>query len=59
MASKQSWEVGNEVKVGFLKLTVLAKIATPGDYLPDKYLLESAKGKRYEFTPYNGLEAVD
>lgn len=52
--SKQKWEVGQTVKVGFLSLQVLAKIATPGDWLPDAYALGS-NGKFYKFIPHNGL----
>ena len=46
------------MKVGFLSLRVTGLIPTPGDYRPDVYTLESAKGKRYTFTPYHGLEAL-
>lgn len=53
--TKQNWEVGQTVKVGFLSLEVLAKIATPGDYLPDAYALQSAEGRFYRFVPHNGL----
>ena len=56
--SKQDWSVGSTVKVGFLTLTVVALIPTPGDWLPDKYLLESSKGVKYHFTPHNGLEKL-
>lgn len=52
--SKQIWEVGQAVKVGFMTLKVLAKVATPGDYKPDAYALE-ANGKFYQFVPHNGL----
>ena len=55
--TKQSWEVGAEVRVGFMVLTVLAAIPTPGDYAPDAYVLQSAKGKLYRFTPHHGIEA--
>lgn len=41
-----------------MTLKVIEKIPTPGDYMPDKYLLENAKGKRYEFIPHNGLHAI-
>jgi hypothetical protein len=51
----QTWEVGEIVKVGFLKLRVLAKIPTPGDYMPDAYALGSATGSIYRFVPHNGL----
>lgn len=54
--SKQVWEVGHSVKVGFLTLRVTAKIPTPGDFAPDEYHLESADGSRlYSFVPHNGL----
>ena len=53
--SKQIWEVGRRVKVGFLSLTITEKVATPGDYMPDAYRLVSDKGVRYEFVPHNGL----
>jgi hypothetical protein len=50
-----TWEVGEIVKVGFLKLKVLAKVPTPGDYMPDAYALGSATGSIYRFVPHNGL----
>ena len=56
--SKQDWSVGAMVKVGFLTLRVVAAQATPGDYRPDCYMLESAKGVRYSFTPHFGLERL-
>jgi hypothetical protein len=57
--SKQNWTVGNTVKVGFLSLVVKAAIATPGDYLPDAYILANAAGtKLYKFVPHNGLESI-
>ena len=48
---------GKSVKVGFMTLQITGYELTPGDYLPNKWLLES-NGKSYEFTPYNGLERV-
>lgn len=56
--SKQKWEIGQTVKVGFLTLTVLAKVATPGDYLPDAYVLVR-NGIYYNFIPHNGLTRLD
>ena len=57
--SKQNWAVGNTVKVGFLSLVVKAAIATPGDYLPDAYILTNVTGtKLYKFVPHNGLESI-
>lgn len=53
--SKQSWEVGSTVKVGFLTLKVLAKVATPGNWLPDQYALTNGKGGFYRFIPHNGV----
>lgn len=57
--SRQNWEVGSNVKVGFLTLTIIAKEPTPGDYMPDAYLLTSLDGSReYRFVPHNGLERL-
>lgn len=51
----QIWEVGETVKVGFLQLRVLAKVATPGNWLPDQYALTDKTGtKFYRFIPHNG-----
>lgn len=55
--SKQNWTVGATVKVGFLSLTVIAAVATPGDYKPDAYVL-SSKTAFYEFVPHNGLNKI-
>jgi hypothetical protein len=54
--SKQNWQVGETVKVGFMSLIVAARIATPGDYLPDAYAMTN-KGATafYRFVPHNGL----
>ena len=56
--SKQDWTAGQTVKVGFMSLTVVRAIPTPGDYKPDAYILES-KGRYYRFVPHNGLERID
>ena len=53
--SKQLWEVGEIVKVGFMRLRVCAKVATPKNWLPDQYALADAKGRFYRFIPHNGL----
>lgn len=53
--TKQVWFPGFQVKVGFLTLTVVEKVATPGNWLPDQYALQSAKGDFYRFIPHNGL----
>lgn len=53
--TKQDWQIGNTVKVGFLSLRIKA-IRAEYDYLPDIYEMESLDGKRqYEFVPHNGL----
>ncbi len=57
--SKQTWEIGQQVNVGFLKgLTVLAKVMTPGDYAPDAYVLARA-ASFYSFVPHNGLTRIE
>lgn len=53
--SKQKWNIGSTVKVGFMTLTVLAAVATPGDYKPDAYILQSSNKTFYQFVPHNGL----
>lgn len=55
--AKQDWSIGNEVKVGFIKLTILGVRAVK-DGLPDIYTLVSSTGKKYEFIPHNGLYAI-
>lgn len=58
--SKQSWEVGEIVKVGFLKnLMVVKKEPTPGDYMPDAYILVARSGAQYRFVPHNGIERIN
>ena len=55
--SKQTWQVGEMVKVGFMSLRVMAAQATPGDYKPDAYILTNKTAdKFYRFVPHNGLE---
>ena len=55
--TKQSWEVGEVVKVGFLTLRVVAKVPTPGNWLPDQYALHSLNGEPrfYRFIPHHGV----
>lgn len=57
-SSKQAWEVGEMVKVGFISgLEVVAKCPTPGDYAPDAYVLYQGKTDRhYRFVPHRGIE---
>jgi hypothetical protein len=59
--SKQRWQVGEVVRVGFLQLRVVEKEPTPGDYLPDAYILcglGASESKLYRFVPHNGLERL-
>lgn len=59
--TKQCWEIGEVVKIGFLSLRIIAKEPTPGDYKPDAYILcglgKNEKNK-YRFVPHNGLEKI-
>lgn len=57
--SKQSWNIGDTVKVGFMRLKVVS-VRAEKDWKPDIYTLESLDGsKRYEFIPHYGLSRVD
>ena len=57
--TNQNWIVGHTVKVGFMTLNVRAVIKTPGDYLPDAYILSNLRGdKLYKFIPHNGCQAI-
>ena len=57
--SKQNWQIGEIVKVGFVTgLKVLKIIPTPGNYAPDEYLLRSINGTHYAFVPHNGLSKL-
>lgn len=55
--TKQNWNIGQTVKIGFVAgLEVLQKVATPGDYMPDLYVLrQPSTGRIYRFVPHNGL----
>lgn len=60
--SKQTWQVGETVKVGFMQLRVVSLEPTPGDYLPDAYLLcglGANESRKYRFVPHNGLERLN
>lgn len=60
-SARQTWVPGGTVKIGFMgEFLVVTKIATPGDYEPDKYLVLHEKSKKfYEFVPHLGLRAPD
>lgn len=57
--TRQNWTAGQIVKVGFISLIVKSAVATPGDYLPDAYILVNQAGTQlYRFIPHNGLEKI-
>ncbi|OAK55016.1 hypothetical protein A3K87_04245 [Variovorax paradoxus] len=56
--TKQDWAAGNAVRIGFLTLTVVAAIATPGDFKPDAYVLAS-KTAFFHFVPHHGLTKIE
>lgn len=58
--TKQQWQAGQQVRVGFLTLTVRVAVPTPGDGLPDAYILVNAAGTQlYRFVPHRGVEKLD
>lgn len=54
--TKQDWSIGKIVKVGFMKLEVIAVKAVK-DGMPDIYTLKS-NNNLYEFIPHNGLYRI-
>lgn len=52
--SKQSWELGSKVNIGFLKGFEVIATRAVKDYMPDIYLLQR-NSCYYEFIPHNGL----
>lgn len=59
--TRQTWQVGETVKVGFLTLRVTGVEKTPGDYKPDAYLLCGLGDKvsnKYRFVPHHGIERL-
>lgn len=58
--SRQNWSINSTVRVGFLRLRVIAVIPTPANFRPDEYALESLDGgKFYRFTPHHGVVRVE
>ena len=64
--SKQTWEVGQTVQVGFLRLTVHSFVPktdkTLNDTFPygsqDGYLLMGLNGESYLFRPHCGIAKI-
>jgi hypothetical protein len=55
--TKQRWQMGERVKVGFLRLVVIGNIGSQIKGFPESYrLVNPNTGRTYQFTPYNGLE---
>ncbi len=55
--AKQTWNIGDTVKIGFLAGLVVIEIASIKDYLPDMYLLQRNE-VFYRFIPHNGIERL-
>ena len=60
-STRQSWTIGDVVKVGFVGgLEVVKKVATPGDFHPDFFVLwQPATNRFYAFQPHFGLSRCD
>ena len=59
--TKQTWQVGETVKIGFMTLRVTGIELTPGDYKPDAYLLcglAANADRKYRFVPHFGIERL-
>lgn len=57
--TKQRWNIGDKVNVGFLKDLTVIKIEAIKDGLPDVYTLEGKARALYEFIPHNGLSRIN
>ena len=60
--SNQTWSIGSLVKIGFLRFEVVGIEPTPGDSMPDIYLLrrktQAGNTISYRFRPHWGLERI-
>lgn len=57
--TKQNWNIGNIVSVGFMKLKVVG-VRAEYDFMPDIYeLVDEKNNRKYEFIPHNGLSRVE
>ena len=57
--TRQDWQIGSRVNVGFLKDLLVTKIDAIYDGLPDIYTLEDNSGRIYQFTPHSGIERIN
>lgn len=55
---KNEFKIGNTVRIGFLSLKVIDLCEYREYGQAFGYILESAKGQKYEFTPYWGLRKI-
>lgn len=58
--SKQNWEPGQIVKVGFVKDLMVIACTPVKDGMPDIYTLSQlGTGRVYSFIPHNGLTRLN
>ena len=58
--TRQSWQIGDRVNVGFMKDLLVTKIDAIVDGLADIYTLKNTNNnKLYQFTPHNGIERIN
>jgi hypothetical protein len=57
-STKQNWNVGQVVKVGFVNNLTVIETRSIVDHLPDMYLLRRDTGVWYRFIPHNGIEKL-
>ena len=57
--TRQNWQIGSRVNVGFLQNLLITKIDAIYDGLPDIYTLEDNSGRVYQFTPHNGITRIN
>lgn len=55
--SKQDWTVGQNVRVGFLSVAVVARLEATGDGNPGAYILTNGT-QLYSFVPHNGVSKI-
>ena len=57
--SKQSWNIGDKVNIGFMRDLEILEIQAIYDFKPDIYILQNNQGVKYTFTPHHGIERLD
>lgn len=56
--SKNTWNIGDTVSIGFMKNLKVLSVRAEKDFLPDIYTLQAVNGQKYEFIPHNGLYKI-